>query len=85
MGMSQFITLHQLVLDDDGAPTRETRCADINVDAIELIGTTSKPFHNSEIMFRGVNRSIPVIETVAEIRKLIQNPSKTGKSYRSYV
>lgn len=83
--MTQFIVLHQLVLDNDGAPTREIREADVNVDTIEVLVKTATPFHNSEIMFRGVNRSASFTETVDEVRKLIQNPSKMGKSYTSYV
>lgn len=83
--MTQFIVLHYLVLDDDGAPIRELRKASVNVDAIETLTETSKPFHNSEIVFRGVNRSASFTETVDEVRKLIQNPSKRGKTYTSYV
>lgn len=82
--MSKFIILHQCSLDEDGAPTRETLTIDVNVDSIEFITTSSRPFRNSQITFANQDDlAVSFDETVQEIRDLIVGKCIPGKSYET--
>lgn len=82
--MSKFIILHQTKLDEDGAPMREINAIDVNVDTIELLYESIRPFRNSEISFVGDNGMTACFdETVQEIRNLIAGKCISGKSYET--
>ena len=82
--MSKFIILHQSSLDEDGAPTREMLTIDVNIDSIETIFESARPFRNSAISFRGGNMiAASFNETVQEIRDLIVGKCIPGKSYET--
>lgn len=82
--MSKFIILHQSSLDEDGAPTREINAIDINVDSIEGLYESRRPFRNSVISFRGGgDMTASFDETVQEIRDLIVGKCVPGKSYET--
>ena len=82
--MSKFIILHQSSLDEDGAPTREVNAIDVNVDSIEAIYKSVRPFRNSVISFRdGGDMSASFDETVQEVRDLIVGKCIPGKSYET--
>ena len=84
MTMSKFIILHQSLLDEDGAPTREINAIDLNVDSIEALYESTRPFRNSAISFRGGGDMIASFdETVQEIRDLIVGKCVPGKSYET--
>lgn len=82
--MSKFIILHQSALDEDGAPTRERNAIDVNVDSIEALYESTRPFRNSVISFRGhEDWTASFDETVQEIRDLIVGKCIPGKSYET--
>ena len=82
--MSKFIILHQSSLDEDGAPTREINAIDVNVDSIELVYESVRPFRNSTISFRGNNHMCADFdETVQEVRDLLMEKCIPGKSYET--
>lgn len=82
--MSKFIILHQSLLDEDGAPTREINAIDINVDSIEMLFKSIRPFRNSVIAFReGGDMTANFDETVQEVRDLIVGKCIPGKSYET--
>lgn len=84
MTMSKFIILHQSSLDEDGAPTREVNAIDVNVDSIELLCESTRPFRNSTISFRGGgDMTASFDETVQEVRNLIAEKCIPGKSYET--
>lgn len=81
--MSKFIILHQSSLDEDGAPTREINAIDVNVDSIECLYESTRPFRNSEITFVGNNMAASFDETVQEVRDLLVGKCIPGKSYET--
>lgn len=81
--MSKFIILHQSSLDEDGAPTREMLTIDVNIDSIEAICESARPFRNSVISFREGDMTASFNETVQEIRDLIVGKCIPGKSYET--
>lgn len=82
--MSKFIILHQSALDEDGAPTREVNAIDVNVDSIELLYESARPFRNSTISFiGGSDMTASFDETVQEVRDLLTGKCIPGKSYET--
>ena len=76
--------MHQSTLDEDGAPTRERNAIDVNVDNIEALYESTRPFRNSVISFRGhEDWTASFDETVQEIRDLIVGKCIPGKSYET--
>ena len=76
--------MHQSTLDEDGAPTRERNAIDVNVDSIEALYESTRPFRNSVISFRGhEDWTASFDETVQEIRDLIVGKCIPGKSYET--
>ena len=82
--MSKFIILHQSTLDEDGAPTRKILTIDVNVDNIEFVYESERPFRKSEVSFVSNNHlAADFDETVQEVRDLLTGKCIPGKSYET--